>query len=486
MSITSALNNAYSGLSATTRSAETVSNNVSNAMTEEYSRQQVEYSSAVLGGRSGGVIVEGISRSEDILATRLRRDAAADFSNTSTKSEAMARLADVLGSPGDPEALAVQYAAFEDSINTAISAPDSITLQQGILQSAKSLAATFGKISTEINKVRIDADASIAKEVETVNFSLKQVESLNAEIRILSLSGRNMSTLEDQRQLAIDRVNSIIPIRQTKTDTGEVAIFSQGGVVLLNGSARLLEFTQTRLITPDMSLGSGALSGLSVNGMSVNVDEFGRAIQGGSLSANFLIRDTVAPNFQIRLDALSVDLIERFQNPAIDPTLTAGDAGLFTDAGAIYNSVNEIGISGRIAISELVDPTKGGDIWRLRDGLGAVVQGVSGESSQLIRMADVLADSRPASANLGLSIAMSGAGFAEEITSYWASESQRSEEASAHNQSLHSALRIEELHATGVDTDKEMQTLLVVEQAYAANARVLSVLDGLMKKLLEM
>lgn len=204
------------------------------------------------------------------------------------------------------------------------------------------------------------------------------------------------------------------------------------------------------------------------------------------MSTNFLIRDTIAPNFQIRLDALSVDLIERFQNPIVDPTLTPGDAGLFTDSGAIYNSVNEIGISGRISVNELVDPTKGGDIWRLRDGLGAVTQGVSGESSQLIRMAEVLADSRTASTNLGLSIAMSGVGFAEEITSYWAAESQRSEEDNAHKQSLHSALRIEELHSTGVDTDKEMQTLLVVEQAYAANARVLSVLDGLMKKLLEL
>lgn len=251
---------------------------------------------------------------------------------------------------------------------------------------------------------------------------------------------------------------------------------------MLNGSARILEFTQTRLITPDMSLGSGALSSLSVNGRPVNVD----AIEGGSLSANFLIRDTVAADFQIRIDALSVDLIERFQNPAIDPTLTAGDAGMFTDAGSIYNSTNEVGISGRIAVNELVDPTMGGDIWRLRDGLGAVIPGVSGESSQLIRMADALADSRPAAANMGLSSVMSGASFAEEITSYWASESQRSEEANAHKQSLHSVLRIEELHATGVDTDKEMQTLLVVEQAYAANAHVLSVLDGLMKKLLEM
>lgn len=486
MSISSALNNAYSGLSAMARSAETVSNNVSNAMTEGYSRQQVEYKAAVLGSQGSGVRIEGISRSEDILATQVRRRAAADYANISTRADAMARLAGALGEPGDPGALAVQHAAFEDALTMAISAPDSVALQQGILLSAKSVAATFNQISTEVNRVRIDADASIAKDVDTVNVSLKQIESLNAEIRMLSLSGRNVSALEDQRQIAVDRVNAIIPIRQTPTENGEIAIFSQGGEVLLNGPARTLEFTQTYLISPSMTLASGALSGLSINGKPIDVGASGRSIEGGSLSANFLIRDTIAPDFQTRLDALSVDLIERFQDPLVDTSLTAGDAGLFTDAGAAFNPINKIGVSGRITVNALVDPASGGSTWRLRDGLGALTQGISGESIQLIRMANALGDIRLAPASLGLSIAMSSTGFAEEITSYWASESGRSEEEKAYSQSVQSLLRTEELHATGVDTDKEMQSLLVIEQAYAANARVISVLDGLMKKLLEM
>jgi len=486
MSISNAMNNAYSGLSAMSRSAETVSNNVSNALTEGYSRQQVEYSPTVLGSQGGGVQIKGITRNEDVLATRLRRDAAADFASTSIKSDALARLAGAMGEPGESGALAVQYAAFEDALSMAISAPDSVALQQGILFSTKSLAATFNQISTELDRVRIDADASISKDVETVNASLMQIESLNAEIRVLSSSGRNISGLEDQRQIAVDRINVIIPVRQTKTDNGEIAIFSQGGEVLLNGSARKLEFSQTQLIVASMSLGSGALSGLSINGKPIDTTAQTRGISGGSLTANFLVRDSIAPNFQIRLDALSVDLIERFQSSSFDPTLSGTDAGLFTDAGGFYGPLNEVGISGRISVNSSVDPENGGEIWRLRDGIGAITQGAVGESEQLIRMVKTLNNIRPASANMGLAIAMSGAGFAEELTSFWVSKSIGAEEEQANTQSVHSLLRAEELQSTGVDTDKEMQSLLVIEQAYAANARVISVLDGLMKKLLEM
>jgi len=40
------------------------------------------------------------------------------------------------------------------------------------------------------------------------------------------------------------------------------------------------------------------------------------------------------------------------------------------------------------------------------------------------------------------------------------------------------------LMENGVDTDAEMQTLLSVEQAYAANARVLKTLDDLLQLLM--
>ena len=75
---------------------------------------------------------------------------------------------------------------------------------------------------------------------------------------------------------------------------------------------------------------------------------------------------------------------------------------------------------------------------------------------------------------------------AKKDASFWALESSRADESQAHKQCVYSLLRAEELNAVGVDTDQEMQSLLIIEQAYAANARVISVLDGLMQKLLEM
>ena len=488
MSISSAMNNAYSGLTAVSRSAEVVSNNVANALTEGYSRQYLDLSAIVLAGQGNGVSVDGVSRSEDVIATQARRRAAAEMENVSTKSKAMQRLANSLGEPGDPRALAVQYADFENAIATAISAPDSSALLHGILSAAKSLTATFNKISSEADRVRIEADAEIATNVESLNASLQQIEKLNNEIQKLSYSGRGVAALEDQRQGFIERVNSIIPVRQSKTGNGEVALYAQGGGVLLNGSARVFEFTNTPLIASSMTFSSGALSGLFVDGRPIAIGGSVGAtmFEGGSLSANFQVRDVIGPEFQTKIDALAVDLIERFQNSGVDSTIVEGCAGLFTDGGSAINPADEIGVGSRIGVNPSVDPSAGGEIWRFRDGVGALTEGISGASDALVRMAGAMEEIRPSSVTIGLPLSLNGTGFAEEITSLWASTSARTEEEQVNIASFHSILRTEELNATGVDTDKEMQSLLLIEESYAANARVITVLDRLMKQLLEM
>ena len=48
-------------------------------------------------------------------------------------------------------------------------------------------------------------------------------------------------------------------------------------------------------------------------------------------------------------------------------------------------------------------------------------------------------------------------------------------------QSLNDAEKLE----TGVDTDRELQDLLIIEQAYAANARVLETIDKMIQRLME-
>ena len=59
MSISSALNNAASGLAASARLADTISNNVANAMTAGFGRRTTELSSLSLGGYGSGARIGG-------------------------------------------------------------------------------------------------------------------------------------------------------------------------------------------------------------------------------------------------------------------------------------------------------------------------------------------------------------------------------------------------------------------------------------------
>ena len=75
--------------------------------------------------------------------------------------------------------------------------------------------------------------------------------------------------------------------------------------------------------------------------------------------------------------------------------------------------------------------------------------------------------------------------MASEIASFFAGRGARSDDDRAYLTARQSTLAEQETNATGVDTDAELQSLTLVEQAYAANAHVLSVIDDLMKLLLE-
>lgn len=55
MSISAAISNAYSRLASVSRMAETVSNNVANAMNEDYARREVITGQRVVGGGHGRV-----------------------------------------------------------------------------------------------------------------------------------------------------------------------------------------------------------------------------------------------------------------------------------------------------------------------------------------------------------------------------------------------------------------------------------------------
>ncbi len=479
MSISASLANALTGLTATSRRAEAISANVANASTPGYGVRQVNLSSTAIGGEGGGVRVDGISRLVDEGIIQDRRLTDAMLGDAETRSGFYARLEDALGVSGDPGSLSARIAAYDAALVAAASRPDSDVRLGNVVTTAKALMAHLGNTSTGIQAERMSADRAIAQEVETLNASLQQVQELNIKITAQLSKDQNAAALMDERQRVIDGISAIVPIRQIGRDHGQVALYTAGGVSLLDGKAAEITFTPTATITPDMHLGASVLSGLAINGVAHDTDSDISRLSGGSLIAHFAIRDEAAVEAQAQLDAVARDLVERFQNPAVDPTLGPTDPGMFTDSGGFFDTLNTEGISQRLTLNSALDPSVGGAFFRLRDGIGATAPGDVGNATQLQALHAALNVERSATGG-GLSGRNQGfAALSGELVSQVASARQHSDTLTIFASVQAATYREIELQ-NGVDTDQQMQELLVVEAAFAANAKVVQVADELL------
>lgn len=482
MSISGSLSSALSGLTVAARAAEVVSSNIANAMTEGYGRRELQTSARVVGSSGQGVRVTGVLRQGDPILLSDRRMAAAASSGRTASADFLKRLEGVLGTPDSAVSLGSGIAAFDTALIEATSRPESEARLARVAETAKAVAAHLSSASTDIQTARSAADDRIESQVGQVNTALSRVAELNSQIRSNSGMGRDASALVDQRQQVIDSIAGIIPLREVPRGNGQVALFSAGGAVLLDGSPAKLGFTPVGMIIPGMTQDSGALSGLTINGKGVATGE-GGAVSGGSLAGHFAVRDNLGPQAQARLDALARDLTERFADPAVDATRAGGAAGLFTDAGAAFLPAGEVGLSQRLRMNAAADPAQGGALWRLRDGLGATAPGAAGDARLLKDMQAALVAQRSPVSGGFMAGTRSLSTLAADMLSGVATARLTAEgEASFASARLDTLLEME--LEGGVDTDQEMQSLLLIEQAYAANAKVMSTVGDMIQTLL--
>lgn len=484
MSISGSMLSALSGLNTAARSAELISSNIANALTEGYGRRELQVTVRQIGNSGQGVQIVGVSREINQALVADRRIADAKASNMNRQADFLGRFSAALGTPDDASSMSGRLATFDVALIAAAAEPESSVRQTNVVEAARALTLSFRTITSEIQVSRSEADTAIATEVNFVNGALIAIAELNRNISASSGSGRDPSALIDQRQHMIDKVATIIPIREVLRENGRVALFSTGGASLLEGQPATLNFSPVGMITPDMTLGSGALSGLMINGHPINTGPRG-VIAGGSMAASFAIRDELASALQGEVDTVARDLITRFQDPSLDQTLGVADAGLFTDSGSAFQIVNEDGIAGRIGINAAVDPNVGGAVWRVRDGVGAVSAGPSGQSGLISAMQNALNDARPTASGQFLGSKRGALMLSSKVASAFVNEKLLLEAEASFSSARATALQHLEMEG-GVDTDRELQDLLLVEQAYAANAKVIQTADDMIQILLGM
>jgi flagellar hook-associated protein 1 len=483
MSISGALSNALSGLTMASRASELVSSNVANAMTPGYARRELNIGARVLGDQGQGVSVNGVDRVVDRALLSDRRMADAGTGRRATLARFQAGLEGAIGVPGNDASMTARVAALESALIEAASRPDSQARLANVADSAKRMTDGFHAISAHLQQARTTADHAIATDVGLLNRTLSQVADMNIQIRTATTSGRDTSALMDQRQMLVNKIADIVPVREIAREHDQIALVTSGGAMLLDGRPGAFGFSGVGQITPDMTVGSGALSGLTLNGRPMVLNVPPALMDGGRLAANFAIRDDLATGAQADLDAVARDVVERLAGPAVDTTRAPGHPGLLTDAGGAFDPLNEVGLSQRLTLNALTDPAQGGQLWRLRDGLGAATQGPPGNGALLGRLQGVLTANRQPVSGAFDTGTRSFATLTGDLLSSTARARLSADAELSFAQAKSDALTELELQG-GVDTDQEMQKLLVIEKTYAANAKVVKTVDELLNLLL--
>ena len=261
---------------------QTTGNNIANANTPGYSRQQAQLSDA-LGQFTGsgffgkGVNVTGVSRAYDQHLTNQAVSSASMSSADSTRLDKLTQLEAVFttGTSG----LGHTAGQFMNSFVDLSNAPADAAARQVVLSNAQDLASRFRAAGDQLTALQASVTQDLKSSVGSVNELATQVASLNHQIAGTLGTGQAPNQLLDQRDLLIGQIAKLINVTTVNADDGSVGLFIGGGQSLVLGATAstlkavpdLFDPARVQLavsegggdgIVPDNALSGGSISGL--------------------------------------------------------------------------------------------------------------------------------------------------------------------------------------------------------------------------------
>ncbi len=236
------LSNAISGLQASQNALRTAGHNISNANTQGYSRQQVNYVTRpeqYIG--SAGYVGSGVNTASiervvnEFVSNQLRLDSSTfnQFNQYNINIGKVDKLfADV--STGLSGALQTFFAAMQNGANDPASTP----ARQLIVTEVEGLSIRFNNLFQRLT----DVEKSVNGEIKTITTQIsalaQNIAALNqsiAETRA-SATGNMPNDLMDKRDEALRQLSELVAIQVVKQDTGDVNVFIGNGQPLVVGT----------------------------------------------------------------------------------------------------------------------------------------------------------------------------------------------------------------------------------------------------------
>ncbi len=493
MSLDSVTATASGALGDISRHLAVVSQNVANAGTAGYAEESVNDTALTAGGAGYGVRTGLTVRAVDVAVQTALAAQDADVAGLQTQQAALSAVGVAQGSTAAGNDLASQVGALADAFTALGADPSNTTQQRAVVSAAATLATGINGQASAYATAAQTAQSGISSGIATLNTALRTVGSLSDQIIAGRNSGESTADLESQRDAQ----------ETTATQLGGFRFLPQANGDVLAVAGGLL--ANTRAATgPFAVAATGTSPAITLSGTDVTAQ-----LTGGSIGADITLRDTTMPAAQAGLDQFAQTLATRLDSQGL--RLFSDPSGAVPAGGGVPVQAGVTGFAQVIG----VNPAVAADPRLVRDGTQAVAGSATGASAFTPNPAGgpagfttlisrVLGYAFGAQAQAGVTqpaVATAGLGAAGTIAlSYPAGatlgsfaanlvSAQSQSAADATNaldtaQALQGTLQAKLQSSTGVSVDAELSTMIALQNAYGANAKIITAMQSMWTDLL--
>ena len=432
-------------LQATQGALDVTANNIANASTPGYSREQAVLTEDVSNGHGSGVDLQQIQSIRDqVLSLRIAEETGHQ-SSSQAQSNALQQVQGLFST--STQGIGADFSAFFNSLSQLSTNPTNVPERQAALNASQSLAGDFNQAASTLNTITSGLNQTVTQTVTQINSLTQQIAQLNGQVGILQKEGKDPGVLGDQENELISQLSSLTNVSEIQTENG-LTLTTANGAALVAGDQSFALQTSTN--------SSGNVTVLSQG------QDITSSISGGTLGGTLQVRDNVIPNLSSQLNNLASQFaasINSAQNSGYDLNGKQGQPLFSVTPGA--------GAAASLSVT-ISDPNL----------IAASSDGTAGSNGNIANLLAVQTTALPAGATPG-----------DTYTNLVSQVGNLTAQAQADYSSSSSSLTQlnDQLGAiSGVSIDEETTNLVNYQRSYEAAARVVTTVDALTQAVLQM
>jgi len=248
MSLYSSIRLGANTLKANQIALQVVGQNIANANTEGYIREEVELTPARTQRYGGlllgmGVQVLAVTQQIDEFLEERLRGAVSEQASSETLEQAYAQLESIIGELSEND-LSTSMDNFFAAVHEVLNQPESVSVRNLAMLQGKTLSQDVNRVAERAQSLRKDLNDRVQDMAEDINRLLEEVRVLN--VRIAEVEGGDTSNsdavgLRDQRLNALESLAKLIDIRVIEQQSGGVTVYRGGDFLVFEGTKREVE-----------------------------------------------------------------------------------------------------------------------------------------------------------------------------------------------------------------------------------------------------